>query len=412
MKSSVGKKGQCIFVNIFEQMNYNIPGSKIMTLEEEYELSCYKELTELCDGKESYIVKNINDGKIYVKKKVKLFNRELLLRLMELDIKDIPKIYLCIEDGEELTVIEEYIHGETLYEYQKKNGLFNEREAVEIICRLCDILSQLHSFDPPIIHRDIKPMNVMISNDEVVKLIDFDAARENIAGEVEDTYLMGTKEFAAPEQYGFGQSDARTDIYALGIMLNVMLTGEVPKNRIYGNDLKTLTKIIKKCIMLEPDKRYKNVNELKRNLQFLYLQNYIPNINKPYIHLSKTNYLRNDKNLIDELRTYLPVGYRTGKLWKMIIATISYIVIAMVSFGLVMEDSHTGETYTNGKLYLLRTFIFVIIIGSITYLGNYRGVRYKLPGTRQKGLLNIIMSLVYVISYSLGLFVIMALLII
>lgn len=283
---------------------------------------------------------------------------------------------------------------------------------MEIICRLCDILSQLHSFDPPIIHRDIKPMNVMISNDEVVKLIDFDAARENVVGEVEDTYLMGTKEFAAPEQYGFGQSDARTDIYALGIMLNVMLTGEVPKNRIYGNDSKTLTKIIKKCIMLEPDKRYKNVNELKRNLQFLYLQNYIPNINKPYIHLSKNNYLRNDKNLIDELRTYLPVGYRTGKLWKMIIATISYIVIGIVSFGLVIEDSNTGENFTNGKLYLLRTFIFVIIIGSITYLGNYRGVRYKLPGTRQKGLLNIIMSLVYVISYSLGLFVIMALLII
>ena len=255
-------------------------------------------------------------------------------------------------------------------------------------------------------------MNVMISNDEVVKLIDFDAARENVVGEVEDTYLMGTKEFAAPEQYGFGQSDARTDIYALGIMLNVMLTGEVPKNRIYGNDSKTLTKIIKKCIMLEPDKRYKNVNELKRNLQFLYLQNYIPNINKPYIHLSKNNYLRNDKNLIDELRTYLPVGYRTGKLWKMIIATISYIVIGIVSFGLVIEDSNTGENFTNGKLYLLRTFIFVIIIGSITYLGNYRGVRYKLPGTRQKGLLNIIMSLVYVISYSLGLFVIMALLII
>ncbi len=96
----------------------------------------------------------------------------------------------------------------------------------------------------------------------------------------------------------------------------------------------------------------------------------------------------------------------------MIIATISYIVIGIVSFGLVIEDSNTGENFTNGKLYLLRTFIFVIIIGSITYLGNYRGVRYKLPGTRQKGLLNIIMSLVYVISYSLGLFVIMALLII
>lgn len=378
-----------------------------MTLEEEYELSCYKELTELCAGKESYIVKNINDGKIYVKKKVKLFNKELLLRLMELDIKDIPKIYLCVEDGDELTVIEEYIHGETLYEYQKKNGLFNEREAAEIICRLCDILSQLHSFNPPIIHRDIKPMNIMISNDGVVKLIDFDAARENIEGEVEDTYLMGTKEFAAPEQYGFGQSDARTDIYALGIMLNVMLTGEVPKNRIYGNDSKTLTKIIKKCIMLEPDKRYRNVNELKRSLQFLYLQNCIPNINKPYIHLSKTG-----KNRIDELRTYLPVGYRTGRLWKMIIATISYIVIGMASFGLVMEDSHTGVVYTNGKLYLLRISVFVIIIGSITYLGNYRGVRYKLPGTRQKGLLNIIMSLVYVIAYSLGLFVIMALLII
>ena len=96
-----------------------------------------------------------------------------------------------------------------------------------------------------------------------MKLIDFDASRFFKKGQSKDTVIIGTAGYAAPEQLGFAQSDERTDIFALGVLMNVMLTGEHPTNKLYKGKLR---KVIEKCIQLDPQKRYKNVEELKKIL--------------------------------------------------------------------------------------------------------------------------------------------------
>ena len=113
------------------------------------------------------------------------------------------------------------------------------------------------------VHRDIKPENIMITNNGTVKLIDFNASRIYDKNKSSDTISLGTIGYASPEQLGINQSDARTDIYALGVLMNVMLTGKPPEIKLYNGKLK---KVIVKCTQTIPDNRYKNVKELKRNL--------------------------------------------------------------------------------------------------------------------------------------------------
>ena len=114
----------------------------------------------------------------------------------------------------------------------------SEKEAVFIISQLCDALKPLHNADPPIICRDLKAANVMITMDKEVKIIDFDIARTYQKGQHCDTEMMGTKEYAAPEQYGFRQTDARTDIYAMGVLLNYIISGKYPVEEIVDGKLK------------------------------------------------------------------------------------------------------------------------------------------------------------------------------
>ena len=351
-----------------------------MTIEEEYELSCYEEIGILKEGKKAWLVRHVENGNLFVKKKIKKYNKELIFRLKELDIHDLPKIYLCVEDEDELTVIEEYIHGDTLYDIQKRDGLFDCENAVKIIGSLCDILTKLHSLTPPVIHRDIKPTNVMVSNDGIVKLIDFDAAKENTKGEKNDTYLMGTREYAAPEQYGFRQSDARTDIYAIGVMLNVMLTGCVPKENLYSGKVQ---KVIKKCTMMEPDERYKSVEELKYALE-LVVQN------REY---------KNDG--------YTLVGYRTGKLWNGIAATAGYAFIMWI--GLTIKfNNKDGTPFTRAATAYSRICVIAMMLGTVMFIGNYRGIRYRLPGMNKNPLIHWLLCAVYVIAYWFMILVVLA----
>jgi serine/threonine protein kinase len=103
----------------------------------------------------------------------------------------------------------------------------------------------------------------MIDNKGNVKLIDFDTARIYKHYQSQDTIFMGTIGYAPPEQYGLNQTDERTDIYSLGVLMNVMLTGELPEKRLYNGKLR---KVIIKCTQSVPDNRYQTAEELKLNL--------------------------------------------------------------------------------------------------------------------------------------------------
>ena len=146
----------------------------------------------------------------------------------------------------------------------------------------------LHNASPSIIHRDIKPENIIIAPNNKVYLIDFNAAKRFNPDKNYDTVLMETVEYAAPEQFGFSPSDIQTDIYALGVLLNVMLTGCFPREKLYDGKLST---VILKCISIDPSKRFRSVTRLSDSLSHGRV---------PF--------------------WFLPPGFRTRTPWKMITA--------------------------------------------------------------------------------------------
>ena len=158
------------------------------------------------------------------------------------------------QDGENL-VIEEFIEGDNLG-FLLEGALFTPKETRGIVKQLCQALWVLHSMAA--VHRDIKPENVILHGSDAV-LIDFDAARLHKPGAETDTQVLGTTGFAAPEQYGLSQSDTRTDIYSLGVLINVMLTGEHPSKRLAEGHM---GRVVQHCTQVNPRKRYKDVLHL------------------------------------------------------------------------------------------------------------------------------------------------------
>ncbi len=184
---------------------------------------------------------------------------ESLLTLRSKNLPIVYEVYPC-DDG--MIVLEEYIDGITISQVAQ-TGHYRKRGAIEVIGALCNALALLHQNG--IIHRDIKPENVMISNDGRVCLIDFNAAR-HMKPQGRDTVIMGTVGFAPPEQLGLASSDERTDVYALGVLLNLMLTGKYPSEQIAKG---YLGRVIRKCTNVNPADRYSSVQKLYQALYFL-----------------------------------------------------------------------------------------------------------------------------------------------
>ncbi len=193
-------------------------------------------------------------------KRILTGDNEVYVLLKALSHDNISNIYDAYKTENSVVVLEEFIDGQTISEYLE-DGLYTVSGVKKIVSKLCDALSFLHSHD--IIHKDIKPENVMIDSSGHVKLIDFDAARIYKYQRSEDTRILGTTGYAAPEQYGLNQTDERTDIYALGVLMNVMLTGEPPERKLHNGRLR---KVIVKCTQTIPNNRYQTAYELKRNL--------------------------------------------------------------------------------------------------------------------------------------------------
>lgn len=173
---------------------------------------------------------------------------------------NLPRILSVSQNGENCRVIEEYINGTTVADFLN-SGLYTEKGTRKIVKDVCSALDILHSKN--IIHRDVKPENIMIDSLGNVKLIDFDASRIYKNYKSQDTSFVGTAGFAAPEQFGFNQTDPRSDIFSLGILMNVMLTGEHPSKKLYNGRLKT---VIQKCIHVDPNQRFASVCELHSKL--------------------------------------------------------------------------------------------------------------------------------------------------
>ena len=184
---------------------------------------------------------------------------EVYRRLLGYTCQNLPETYeVASRDGENL-VLEEYIQGDTLGSLLR-GALFTPEEVRGIVSQVCRALWVLHSLGA--VHRDVKPENIILRGDEAV-LIDFDAARLHKPEIEQDTQILGTTGFAAPEQYGMSQSDHRADIYSVGILINVMLTGEHPSRRLAEG---RLGRVVERCTRVNPQKRYPDVLHLMEAL--------------------------------------------------------------------------------------------------------------------------------------------------
>ena len=186
-------------------------------------------------------------------------NAEVYRKLLDYSCPNLPVTLEVASRGEEHLVLEEYIQGDTL-DFLLKDSRFTPNETKKIITQVCKALWVLHSVGA--VHRDVKPENIMLRGDEAV-LIDFDAARLYKPEESGDTQVLGTTGFAAPEQYGLSQTDRRADIYAVGVLMNIMLTGEHPSRRLAPG---RLGRVVERCTQVSPDKRYPDVIKLMEAL--------------------------------------------------------------------------------------------------------------------------------------------------
>lgn len=178
---------------------------------------------------------------------------------------NLPKIYGIYAGAEKAIIFEEYLEGETLKHYMAHHTL-SQKEVLGFCKMLLNAVRFLHTQN--IIHRDIKPSNIMIC-DGVLKLIDFNIARISRPDMDGDTIALGSIGYAAPEQFGLSQSLPSTDIYAIGVLMNEMLTGRHPTEYIAPG---RIGKIISKCLHIQASQRYQSIDELEKAIRRLHFR--------------------------------------------------------------------------------------------------------------------------------------------
>lgn len=268
----------------------------------------YQIITEISEDKK--IVKD--DLNVYYLKVMNVYNLSVFKWLKEHPSTYIPEIIEYEEKDGKLYVLEKYIDGMRLKDLLQHEVSFNERR--EILLQIIDGLHYLHHAKPPIIHRDLKEENIMIDRENMVKIIDYDAAKRYQKNEPRDTVILGTEGSAAPEQYGFGASDMRTDIYALGILIRKM----------FPDDLKMLD-ITDKCTQIDPSDRYQNVDEIRKEIEPVKKESLPFTFNVP--------------------------GFRSNNIFHAIIACFGYYMIAYI--GLTLKPENNGVVITDPFLVLV-----------------------------------------------------------
>ena len=179
--------------------------------------------------------------------------------LKKLHHPNLPSIVDVIDGEGTFLIVMDYVEGKTLARILEESGAQSQEEVTRWAEQLCDVLGYLHSRQPPVIYRDMKPSNIMLRPDGRVMLIDFGTAKEFKEGGSGDTICLGTRGYAAPEQYGISASEIPADIFAMGVLLNVMAAGNHPAVKMCGG---WAGHIVRKCTQMDPKKRYQSARLL------------------------------------------------------------------------------------------------------------------------------------------------------
>lgn len=327
-----------------------------MGVAEDYKLSMYQDYGPLGEKKHIRLVRNKTNGQICVKKIIDYTQQDVLEFRRNSNSLYFPRLYEAFETEGTFTIIEEYVNGVTLEEYMMGEPLA-EDVAVKIASRICRALLELHHATPMIVYRDIKAENIMVTTEGDVKLIDFNISRSFQEGKKRDTVLLGTAEYAAPEQFGYFQSDNRTDIYSFGILFNYMLTGKFPAEHITEGKFSGL---IAKCIELEPSKRYQSIVAV----------------------LHELGEDDSQQEIIEESSWIIP-GFRSKTVWKMILSSFGYIAIAFMSLSMEFARDD-GELYPLRLQWINRSLLLVAQVTAVFFCCNYREISKDIPFYRNR----------------------------
>lgn len=331
----------------------------------EYYLSKYEELSVLSNTKKcrTSLMRNKDTGELVVKKEMEKKSFSVYSLLKSIRNKNLIKVLECFSDEDKTIAIEEYVNGKRLDDYfQEKKATLEQ--VIDVGIALCEGLSPMHKLN--IVHRDIQPKNIIITNEGNLKIIDFDISRKENENATHDTTLLGTVGYAAPEQYGFAQTTNRSDIYSIGAVLKEL------------SSFIELDKIIAKCMEMDPTNRYEKVEQLKNELEKVKDQS-----ERKYNDCGSGSYndmefgTENNNGESDELPALtlkyfiktIP-GFRRGNFIFMIIAIMMYGMILYAAYSVFIEYKYNTQLQRvmGGIFYILGCIIpymYFVNIGDI-----------------------------------------------
>ncbi len=300
-------------------------------------------------------------------------NSEAIINLKNHPNSGYPRIFDFHENEHGYVLIEELVQGRTLTQIMNEYGLFPPYQAGGLIIKICECLKQIHDLN--IIHGDVKPDNIIVTFNDEVKLIDFNASKKVVKNGGRDTVLLGTPGFAAPEQYGFMRSDFRSDIYAVGVLLNLLITGcNINETRAAGR----ISYIIDKCTRMNPEERYSSVEEL----------------------INDMNVFLHTRRKPGRPGLMIP-GFRTRKPWKMIIACLYYGLAVLIAVLMTLEGQNRMELLIGFKIGMFAEMVLPALI-----ICNYRNIQFFFPFAKKNtgyrvlsAFLECLMSTTFVLIY-------------
>ena len=326
----------------------------------------YKEIGLLGEDEKTAmkLVRN-EEGNTLLCKRIDSSLLPIYRKLINVEHENIVTVYGITKDEYGILVVMEYFPSKTLEEKMLENGIFSVRDMKSVILQIAKGVSTIH--DIGIVHRDLSANNILIDKSGRVKITDFGIARMYDKDKNADTRILGTHGYAAPEQFGFIQTDRKADVYAIGVLMNVMLSGKMPNEKLYKGDPK-LMDIIQRCTSMKPADRY----EIEEILDLL-------------------GYKINNKSILKRRIIRSIPGFRSGNKVKMTLATIAYLY--MLFFYLMTVTSSVTFKKMFNPVSILGLLGATLGLGY--FIGSFSKVAYELNA--DKGIRKFFLILVYIV---------------
>ena len=326
----------------------------------------YKEIGLLGEDEKTAmkLVRN-EEGNTLLCKRIDSSLLPIYRKLINVEHENIVTVYGITKDEYGILVVMEYFPSKTLEEKMLENGIFSVRDMKSVILQIAKGVSTIH--DLGIVHRDLSANNILIDKSGRVKITDFGIARMYDKDKNADTRILGTHGYAAPEQFGFIQTDRKADVYAIGVLMNVMLSGKMPNEKLYKGDPK-LMDIIQRCTSMKPADRYE-VEEIVDLLGY---------------KISNISILK--RRIIKSIP-----GFRSGNKVKMTLATIEYLYMTYIYLVFGMSG------ILKKRMFGIISFLAFLgaTLGLGYFVGSFSKVAYKLNS--DKGIRKFFLILVYIV---------------